>query len=593
MTRGIRALWLIIAMSVRVGPWQSLICLAESAAVVLYVLQPLFLSLLVAGVLAHDLGRMALAASAFVVSIVIEKMLGQIGVNARICQLDRVGNAFDTRIAKITARIPTLDHVESAHYLDQLHMLRDQQGALGGALNTVLNTLNNLVLVGGTVVLVGVADWRLTLVAVAGIPSLFAGRWLTAWQAEAERTSAQPGRLALHLLDLGLSAGPGAEVRVFGLADHLRTRLRTAASAWRRPFVVYARRSVIVETASNVFFFAIAGAVLAWMVQDVIDGTVDLAAVILAIMLINRLQAVSAELQEDIHLLRGVIRTGSRFLWLLDYEREVRQAHTGTSTPPPALARGVRLKNLTFCYADSEFPAVDNISLDLPAGSVVALVGENGAGKSTLVKLLAGMYQPTSGQILIDDVDLAELDPDAWRRRMSGAFQDYATVEVTAGETVGLGDLPRIDDQTRIHAALKAGAAEQVVAALPDGLHTQLGPTWPHGVDLSGGQWQRLALARGMMRDSPLLLVLDEPTAALDATTEQALFERHTEAAHTRRLQGTITLLVTHRFSTVAAASHVVVLDNGRIIEQGTHHDLLAAAGHYAELYELQARGYR
>jgi ATP-binding cassette subfamily B protein len=230
--------------------------------------------------------------------------------------------------------------------------------------------------------------------------------------------------------------------------------------------------------------------------------------------------------------------------------------------------------------------------LDLPAGSVVALVGENGAGKTTLVKLLSGMYQPTNGRILIDGVEVSRFDVAAWRRRLSGAFQDYLRPEFSAADAVGFGDLDRRADRRRLRTAVEAGAAEAVIDDLPSGFDTQLGSVWPNGVGLSGGQWQRLALARGMMRDHPLLLVLDEPTAALDATTEHALFERYAAAAKAGRAYGTITLLVTHRFSTVAAADLIVVLEHGRVVESGTHNELLEVEGLYADLYRLQARGY-
>jgi len=234
-----------------------------------------------------------------------------------------------------------------------------------------------------------------------------------------------------------------------------------------------------------------------------------------------------------------------------------------------------------------------DVTLYLPAGSVVALVGENGAGKSTLVKLLAGLYRPTSGRVLVDGADLASFDLSSWRSRLSGAFQDYAQLEFTAGVAVGVGDVANVDDEERVRRALHDSASDDILATLPSGLGTQLGATWPDGVDLSGGQWQRLAIARGMMRADPLLLVLDEPTAALDPATEHALFERYAHAARAARGRGSVTLLVTHRFSTVAAADLVVVLDRGRVIETGSHHELMAARGHYAELYELQAQGYR
>ena len=233
------------------------------------------------------------------------------------------------------------------------------------------------------------------------------------------------------------------------------------------------------------------------------------------------------------------------------------------------------------------------MSLFLPAGAVVAIVGENGAGKTTLVKLLAKMYEPTSGAILVDDTPLARVPADAWRARLAGAFQDFFRFEFRARHTVGLGDVPRMDDEPAVVRAVDRAGAGDVVARLPSGLDTQLGPTWPGGVEVSFGQWQKLALARGFMRDRPLLLVLDEPTAALDAETEHALFERYADAARGDGGDGRITLLVSHRFSTVRMAGLIVVLDGARLVEMGTHDELMANGGQYSQLYAIQAAAYR
>ncbi len=229
----------------------------------------------------------------------------------------------------------------------------------------------------------------------------------------------------------------------------------------------------------------------------------------------------------------------------------------------------------------------------LPAGAVVAIVGENGAGKTTLVKLLAKMYEPSSGSILIDDVPLARMPCRRWRARLAGAFQDFFRFEFRAAHTVGLGDVPRMDDRPSWTTAVERAGAADVVERLKAGLDTQLGPTWPEGVELSFGQWQKLALARGFMRDQPLLLILDEPTAALDAETEHALFERYAAAARGTDTSGRITLLVSHRFSTVRMADLIVVLDGARLVEVGTHDELMAKRGQYAELYGIQAAAYR
>jgi ATP-binding cassette subfamily B protein len=234
------------------------------------------------------------------------------------------------------------------------------------------------------------------------------------------------------------------------------------------------------------------------------------------------------------------------------------------------------------------------VSLTLPAGAVVAIVGENGAGKTTLVKLLAKMYEPSSGGIFVDGAPLARMPADVWRGRLSGAFQDFFRFEFQARQSIGLGDVIRIDDEPAVVAAVGRAGADDVIVHLKAGLDTQLGATWPDGVDLSFGQWQKMALARGFMRDRPLLLVLDEPTAALDAETEHALFERYAASARDRDgRRDSITILVSHRFSTVRMADLIVVLDGSRLAEVGSHEELMARRGQYSELYNIQAAAYR
>jgi ATP-binding cassette subfamily B protein len=230
---------------------------------------------------------------------------------------------------------------------------------------------------------------------------------------------------------------------------------------------------------------------------------------------------------------------------------------------------------------------------------VVAIVGENGAGKTTLVKLLCKLYPPSRGRVLVDGTDLARMPADEWRERVAGAFQDFFRFEFRARHSVGVGDVPRVDDTPAVTSAVGRAGADDLVAQLVAGLETQLGPTWPEGVEVSFGQWQKLALARGFMRDHPLLLVLDEPTAALDAETEHALFERYAAATRGERdaslgeSEGRITILVSHRFSTVRMADLIVVLDGAHVVEVGSHDDLMARGGQYAELYKIQESAYQ
>jgi ATP-binding cassette subfamily B protein len=307
-----------------------------------------------------------------------------------------------------------------------------------------------------------------------------------------------------------------------------------------------------------------------------------------------RLSAYIGATVGEIGFLRGFWMDGSRRLaWLEDYAASV--AASGDLPVPAAIRRGIRLDHVSFAYPGTLRVVLEDVTATLPAGAVVAIVGENGAGKTTLVKLLARMYEPTSGAIFVDDVPLARLPAADWREQMAGAFQDFFRFELRAGQTVGLGDLPRLHEEPAVLAAVGRAGAGDVIARLASGLDTQLGPTWPSGVDLSFGQWQKLALARGFMRDQPLLLVLDEPTAALDAETEHALFERYAAAARDGGdgSGGRITILVSHRFSTVRMADLILVLDGARLVEVGTHEELLARRGQYSELYGIQAAAYR
>jgi len=289
--------------------------------------------------------------------------------------------------------------------------------------------------------------------------------------------------------------------------------------------------------------------------------------------------------------LRFTLDAGRRMVWLEDYVSARREV--GDQPSPERFERGIQVEHVSFSYPGTERLVLQDVSLDLPAGTVVALVGENGAGKSTLVKLLCGLYQPSRGRILVEGTDLARIPSEEWRAHVAGAFQDFVRFEFRAMRTVGLGDLPRQAVGSAVETAVARGGATDVIDHLPHGLETQLGPTWRDGVDVSFGQWQKLALSRGFMREQPLLLVLDEPTAALDAETEHALFERFAAESRTQAGDGRITILVSHRFSTVRMADLIVVADAGRVVEFGSHEQLVAQGGLYAEMYDTQARAYR
>jgi ATP-binding cassette subfamily B protein len=315
--------------------------------------------------------------------------------------------------------------------------------------------------------------------------------------------------------------------------------------------------------------------------------------VLMAVTLAAQVNGQVAGMAESGGAFARIVRSARRFLGVLDYADSHRPGAAGPAATPESLRQGISFENVTFTYPDVAEPALEQVTFTLPARGVVALVGENGAGKTTLIKLLFRMYEPDSGSIKVDGVDLGRFDPLEWRGQLTGAFQDFVRFEFTIGESVGVGDLPHVHDESAVRFALKRAGAEELAEIGNEGLDTQLGRTWAEGIDLSGGQWQKLALARSLMRPSPLVTVFDEPTAALDAETEHALFERFAAASRDEISRGMITLLVSHRFSTVRMADLIIVLDEGKVVEVGSHEELRAAGGYYSELYEIHAQSYR
>jgi ATP-binding cassette subfamily B protein len=556
----------------------------------------LWLKLLADGVLEQSRGLVVGAALGLGGSVAASWFLRVISDRTQRRFRDRVTIALESHVAELQASVATVEHHERPEYLDRLAVLRDQVFVLDHMYMSLFTTCGWILRLGVTVALLVWIHPALAALALFALPTVATSGWRPGVERAAEERGAGANRLARHLFVTATNAPPGKEVRVAGIGRSLVARRREAWERWYGP-VASARA---VSSVWHTLAWAVFGAAYVGAVVFVSTGLrAGPGEVLLVLAAGSRLSAYIGATVGEIGFLRGIWLDGSkRMAWLEDYAESLTAEE---DLPVPVeLKQGIRLEHVSFAYPGSDKLVLDDVDLELPPGTVVAVVGENGAGKTTLVKLLCKLYPPTSGRITIDGADLARMPADEWRGRLAGAFQDFFRFEFRALQSVGVGDVPRVDDRPAVESAVGRAGANDVVEHLLQGLETQLGPTWPEGVEVSFGQWQKLALARGFMRDHPLLLVLDEPTAALDAETEHALFERYAAAARGESeddfagsKDGRVTILVSHRFSTVRMADLIVVLDGAKVAEVGTHTELMARGGPYSELYGIQEAAYR
>jgi ATP-binding cassette subfamily B protein len=592
MREQIRAIRLLVGTAWRTDPWRSVGLLLEPLGQIQGPLLAVCLAVVTDAALAGDTRRTAWGVAGIVAIRAGGFAARWAGAWIRNRLGEAVGLALDRRIASITAGLPGVEHHERPDLQDRLEVLRQQQGLLGGSLNAVVHTANTVVV--GVITLgtlAFVSPWLLLLVplALASIPlAATQQRWLR----EAEVRTAAPLRHARNLQMLTVDRNTGMELRVFGLRRELLARFTRAYREGRAGLRATRARMGLLQLGGELLFLAgLAGAVML-MLWRAANGLATPGQVVMTIYLGQQL---IASIVDPVRMVTGLgetLRAAGRLLWLEDYARGQREARPGREPAPERLEDGIVFDRVSFRYPGTEHWTLRDVSFRIPAGAVVALVGENGAGKTTLVKLLCRMYEPTEGRILVDGMDLAQMDVEAWRQRLSAAFQDFARLEFTAGEAVGAGDLPRAGEAGAMEDALERAGAADVMAALPAGAQTQLGARWAGGVDLSTGQWQKLALGRALMRRDPLVVFFDEPTASLDALAEHALFERYAAEARKGAARGTVTVLVSHRFSTVRSADLILVIDGGGVTDLGSHDELLMRGGLYSELFHLQARAY-
>ncbi len=543
---------------------------------------------LVDAALASDVGRSIAAGVVVAIMQIGALALFHLGATLRFGIIERFAHVFDVRIARSIGNVPTLDQLESADYLDRIELLERKRNIVMQAsallADVIAAVLGSLAVLG----LLAIVHPVLLVVPPVAALAIIANRRAVQSAVARDLQLAEQRRIGRSLFTTLTSAAAAKEVRIYNAAEGLLRRHRMIEREIDARYLRPTLQTLCVSTAAGVAFVASFAFALYVVVNAAINGGVGAGDVVLALLIGVQLNAVFD-------------RTGQSFNYLfeaLEVVQASKELEEAAADPDPAagraavrIERSLRLEDVSFCYGEAS-GGVRNVNLELEIGNTVALVGEVGAGKSTIVKLLSGLYEPDQGRIVVDDRDLADIGVDSWRRSISAVFQDFAEFEFLASEVIGVGDLERIDDDGAVRSAASRAGATSVVDGLEAGFDTPLGGSFEGGHQLSRGQWQRMAIARGLMRSEPALLVLDEPSASLDAFAEQALVSRFAAASRRASQRGATTVLVTHRLSTARMADIIVMMHDGRVEEVGSHEDLVRAGGRYADIYRLQAASY-
>lgn len=503
---------------------------------------------------------------------------------------DRFTNRVSVRLMQHASRLD-LASFEDPAFHDKLERARRQTTGRMGLLAALLSLAQDgISLISLSGLLIVFSPLLMVLLIAAVIPAFLGETHFTALAYSVLYRWTPQRRLLDYLRLLGASAQSAKEVKIFGLGDYLADRyhrlsdeiyVENKALAIRRA----ALGSVLNFVSTGGYYGAYAVVLLKTLAGALSIGTFTLltGAFSRSRTYIERILSGFNDISEQALYLKDLFE-------FFEMEPSIRSGPEGGGLPFPAprpIRSGFEFRNVAFAYPGSDRAVVRNISFRLEPQEKVALIGENGAGKTTLVKLLARLYDPTEGRILLDGIDLREYDVDDLRREIGVIFQDYLRYDMLARENIGFGRLESLMDQERIETAAHKSLAQDVIDRLPNRYDQMVGRRFEGGVDLSGGEWQKFALARAYMRDAQLL-ILDEPTATLDARAEYEVFQRFADLT-----RGRMAVLISHRFSTVRMADRILVLAGGALEEQGTHHQLVALGGRYAELFELQAAGYR
>jgi ATP-binding cassette subfamily B protein len=489
----------------------------------------------------------------------------------------------------ILAKALTLDlrHFEDSEFYDKL--TRARREASSRPLALVMSSFglvqNGIALLSFGILLARFSPWAVAVLLLAGLPSFVAEAKFSGDAFRLFRWRSPETRMQLYLETVLAREDHAKEVKLFGLGPRLLDRYR---AIFRKVFKE--DRALTIRRDTWGFFLGLVStgafyAAYAWVAVSAVRGNITLGEMTMYVLLFRQGQAaVSASLSA----IGGMYEDNLYLSTLYDYLDTPVDAPAGKAVAGPEPGAGVRFEHVSFTYPGATEPAVSDVSFDLTPGKSLALVGENGSGKTTLIKLLTRLYAPSEGRITLDGLDLAEWDPMALRTRIGVIFQDFARYQLKVGENIGAGDVAHFENEARWRAAAELGMAAPFIADLPAGYETQLGKWFREGRELSGGQWQKIALSRAFMREDADILVLDEPTAAMDARAEAQVFEQFQSLAHDRMV-----ILISHRFSTVRMAHEILVIQDGRVLEQGSHEALMQRGGHYAQLFALQAKGYR